>query len=280
LTAIYNYSRLTKSLTHFEAFTQRISRHHSLSAKGLSAQKHKIMLNALAFISIISASLKPSNEVNFLSSFQITNSQQIQQTLITITDSQKENAQESTGETFKLSVPYVNQKENLIGTKYEEIGGSACGPATIAMALQYNNEKTSLETVIDTLPDTVYAKGKMFYDLNSGPEYFGYTAIPLEINMEQIHKTLKNAHPILMNVQNYDGITGHEILVVGMKNYDSTTKTAEAIIVHDPFREAYREFKILNNNTLQQPEGYTLPIGILKPFYIIKTTLASTNVVK
>uniref|UniRef100_A0A7C4XNB0 Peptidase C39-like domain-containing protein n=1 Tax=candidate division WWE3 bacterium TaxID=2053526 RepID=A0A7C4XNB0_UNCKA len=242
------------------------------------------MLDSFAAISIFAATLKspiesifssylPQEQAleKFINQDEITKIAAIQNQVVT---------NESTLETIKLGIPYINQKEALIGTQYEQIGGSACGPATIAMALNYANEKIDLESVITKLPGTVYVKGKMFYDLMSGPKYFGYSAVPIESGVDKIYGVLKSGNPILMNIQNYDGITGHEIVVVGIKNYDRANKTAEALIAHDPFREAYREFKILNDSTLEQPEGYYLPIGILKPFYIVKSALASTDVVK
>lgn len=178
----------------------------------------------------------------------------------------------------KMEVPFVHQKEDLIGTKYESIGGSACGPAAITMALNYHGEQISLEEVIDKLPDRVYVKGKMFYDLMAGPKLFGYASVPIEKNIESIFNAIKEGHPVLLNVQNYDGITGHEVVVVEVKNYNSELKTAEALIVHDPFREGNREFKIIDGNRLEQPEGYILPIGTLRPFYIIKSTMSDNNV--
>lgn len=169
-----------------------------------------------------------------------------------------------------LDVPYVNQKENLKGTPDEWAGGSACGPAAITMALLFHNEDITLYDVVNALPPSVYVKGKMFYDLTSGPSYFGYKSTQININTEEIYKALEQGHPILMDVQNYDGITGHEIVVVGIKEYNSETKTAKSLIVHDPFRESYREFEYINEKTLEQPEGYVLPIGHIKPFYITK----------
>lgn len=171
-----------------------------------------------------------------------------------------------------LEVPYVNQKEDLVGTPDEWAGGSACGPATITMALNFNDEEVSLFDVVNTLPTNVYVKGSMFYDLTSGPMEFGYESTEIEINTKAIFETLKLGHPILMNIQNYDGITGHEILVVGIKGYDEENGVADTLIVHDPFVEGYREFEYINENTLKQPEGYILPIGVLKPFYITKSS--------
>lgn len=175
-----------------------------------------------------------------------------------------------------LDVPFVNQKEDLKNTPDEWAGGSACGPSALTMALKFNGEDTTLYEVANTLPTSVYIKGRMFYNLTKGPEYFGYESVEIDINGEtlatDIYNTLKSGNPILLNVQNYDGITGHEVVVVGIKGYNAETKTAKSLIVHDPFRAPYREFEFINPTTLRQPEGWYLSIGILKPFYITNPT--------
>jgi hypothetical protein len=171
-----------------------------------------------------------------------------------------------------LDVPYVHQKEDLENTQDAWAGGSACGPASLTMALNFNDEDFDLIDVVNSLPSNVYVKGSMFYNLTKGPEEFGYKANEISISTKEIFETLKLGHPILMNIQNYDGITGHEIVVVGIKGYDENTKTADSLIVHDPFGSAYREFEYINETTLRQPEGYFLPIGTLKPFYITKSS--------
>lgn len=184
----------------------------------------------------------------------------------------------SNSQDIVLDVPYVNQKDNLVGTPDEWAGGSACGPAAITMALQFENENYSLYEVVNALPTNVYIKGRMFYNLSAGPKQFGYTSNEIEINTKEIHAVLKMGKPVLMNVQNYDGITGHEIVVVGMIGFNG--ETAKSLIVHDPFTHGYREFEYVNELTLKQPEGYILPIGIIKPFYITKATLADASIVK
>lgn len=181
----------------------------------------------------------------------------------------------NTNQEIVLSVPFVHQKDNLKNTELEWAGGSACGPAAITMALKFNNENYTLEEVVNNLPTNVYVKGRMFYDLMAGPEQFNYEANEIEIDVEQMYNTLKSGNPILLNIQNYDGITGHEVVVVGIKGYSSETKTAKSLVVHDPFREPYREFEFINSHTLRQPEGYYNPIGIINPFYITPQKLAS-----
>lgn len=250
------------------------------------------MLETLTFIPLISAALKSSSEQMNLPIFDVQSMErdinsydlfpQFKTPKIGVKkdDSAKvhmELTQEENSnlKSIKINAPYVNQKEDLKNTEYEKIGGSACGPATITMALKNKGEDVDLKKVIDELPNSVYIKGAMFYDLTSGPKYFGYRSIQINPTIGDIYETLLKGEPILMNVQNYDGITGHEVLVVGIKNYSEENKTADSLIVHDPFREAYREFPIISDKYLEQPEGYQLAIGTLKPFYIEKATLAS-----
>jgi hypothetical protein len=177
-----------------------------------------------------------------------------------------------------LDVPYVNQKDDLVGTADEWAGGSACGPASITMVLNYLGKSFDLQTVANALPTNVYVKGRMFYNLADGPKYFGFTSQDIEIDTIEIHEILSKGYPIIMNIQNYDGITGHAVVVVGIKGFNGIT--AEALIVHDPFRAPYRLFKYINEQTLQQPEGYITPIGILKPFYVTNYSLASAVAVE
>ncbi len=171
--------------------------------------------------------------------------------------------------TIILNVPYINQITDLPEDKKSEIGTTACGPAALTMVLNFHGYHLSLYDVIDKLPETVYLKGKRFYDLPKGPEYFEAKSDSFENTYKSIFNHLSDGEPIIINVQNYDGITGHAMVVVGMINYDG--KRAESLVIHDPYVGAYREFKYINEQILQQPEGYTLPIGTLRPFIITET---------
>jgi hypothetical protein len=179
----------------------------------------------------------------------------------------------NTPETIVLNVPFVHQIEDLPNDYKTIIKTTACGPASIAMALDFLGEKESLKDVIDKLPDTVYIKGKKFYNLYDGPKYFGKKSVVIGYTAKEIYEELSKEHPIILNVQNYDGITGHALVIVGIKNYKD--EKAESLIVHDPFRAPYREFKFLTENTLQQPEGYQNTIGSLSPFYVIDSYLTT-----
>jgi len=179
---------------------------------------------------------------------------------------QPNNFQENTTENVVLNVPYVNQKTDLPENKKDEILGSACGPAALTMVFKYLGEDTTLYDVISRLPTDVYIKGKMFYNLPGGAKYFGYKATSFKNTPKNIYDQLKKQNPVIMNVQNYNGITGHAIVVVGIKGYDG--QKATSLIVHDPWTEAYKEYQYINANTLKQTEGYVLPIGSLDPFII------------
>jgi hypothetical protein len=166
-----------------------------------------------------------------------------------------------------LNVPFVHQTEGLTSSQQEEIGGTACGPAAIAMVLNFLGDDVVLVDVINRLPPTVYIKGDRFYDLYAAAQYFSRETVRFENSVNAMYEALSSGHPVVLNIQNYDGITGHAVVVVGIRGFDG--KGAKSLIVHDPFVEGYREFEYVDEGTLQQPEGYLNPIGILAPFYVI-----------
>lgn len=176
------------------------------------------------------------------------------------------NFQENTTENVVLNVPFVNQKDDLPEDKKAEIVGSACGPASLTMVFKYLGDKTTLYDVISKLPTNVYVKGKMFYNLPGGAKYFDHKATSFKNSPKNIYNQLKKQNPIVMNVQNYNGYTGHAIVVVGIKGYNG--ERATSLVVHDPWTEGYKEYMYINANTLKQTEGYVLPIGSLDPFII------------
>jgi hypothetical protein len=177
-----------------------------------------------------------------------------------------------------LDVPYINQVKNLEETEDFWAGGSACGPASLTMVVNDKGASFDLQTVVNRLPTSVYVKGKMFYDLKSGPSYLGYVSNEIEINTTEIYKTLAEGHPIVMNIQNYDGITGHAIVVVGIKGYDG--EKAISLVAHDPFKAPYQVFEYINEATLKQSSGWVTPIGIIKPFYVEDYSLATSIAVR
>jgi hypothetical protein len=172
----------------------------------------------------------------------------------------------NTEELVLLSVPFTHQVEDLPEDKKAEIRSTACGPASLAMVMNYLGEDYALYDVIDRVPTSVYVKGKMYYKLYEGPSYFGYEGKRFTYSVTALYEKLQEEKPVILNVQNYDGITGHAIVVVGMKGYNG--KTAESLIAHDPWVEGYREFTYLNDWTLKQPEGFHLRIGHQEPFVI------------
>lgn len=173
---------------------------------------------------------------------------------------------ENTTENVVLSVPFVHQIDDLPEDKKDEIETTACGPASLTMIFKYLDLDISLYEVIEKLPSNVYVRGRMFYQLDKGPAEFDLRSISFKNSTQEIYNRLKNEQPIVLNIQNYDGITGHAVVVVGIKGFDGVK--AKSLIVHDPWVGPYREFEYINENTLKQPEGYYLPIGILDPFVI------------
>ncbi|RJR27369.1 hypothetical protein C4561_02340 [candidate division WWE3 bacterium] len=168
-----------------------------------------------------------------------------------------------------LNVPYVHQVDDLPEDKKPQIMASACGPTAINMILKYIGEDIDLYSVIERLPDSVYIKGKMFYNLYEGPGYFGKETKRISKDPQAIYQALKDRNPIILNIQNYNGMIGHAVVIVGIRNFDG--KTAESLIVHDPYVGPYREFKYINETTIKQPEGFNNYIGILDPFYVVNS---------
>ncbi len=173
---------------------------------------------------------------------------------------------ENTTENVVLSVPFVHQIDDLPEDKKAEIRTTACGPAALTMIFNYMGMDVSLYEVIEKLPTEVYVRGRMFYRLDKGPKEFELAGVQFKNSPKAIFEQLKAEKPVVLNIQNYDGITGHAVVVVGMKGFDG--ENARSLIVHDPWVGPYREFEYINANTLKQPEGYNLPIGILDPFVI------------
>ncbi|MCL5411219.1 MAG: C39 family peptidase [Patescibacteria group bacterium] len=166
----------------------------------------------------------------------------------------------------QLDVPYVNQYNDLPESAKQIIMKSACGPASLAMSFKYLGIETNLMTVINKLPTSVYVKGVQFYDLPSGTKVYDKRAVLVEPTPTGIYEALKNRHPVILNVQNYNGILGHALLVTGIRGYDG--KDAKSLIIHDPYVGPNREFTFITGRTLRQPEGFTNYIGTLRPFYV------------
>ena len=174
----------------------------------------------------------------------------------------------STDETIQLAVPFVHQLDDLNEANMNTAQGTACGPTTLTIVFKYNELDIDLNNVIDSLPSEVYVKGVGFYNLQKGSTYFGMNSVEVEQSPTGIYNALKEGNPVILNIQNYDGLYGHAVVVTGIKGYDGVN--AKYLVVHDPFKAPYREFEYINNNTLKQPEGFINPIGTHKPFYITK----------
>ncbi len=177
-----------------------------------------------------------------------------------------------------LNVPFTHQINDLPETEKSYIRGTACGPAALTMILDYLGEDYTLSQVISKLPTSVYVKGDRFYNLYEGASYFAKETQKIKNTPTAIYETLVRGNPVILNVQNYDGITGHALVIVGMLGYNGDT--AQALVIHDPFRGPYRIFNYASSTTtLKQPEGWDNYIGILEPFYLKnKTTLLSARI--
>lgn len=167
---------------------------------------------------------------------------------------------------IQLSSPFIHQYNDLSNDSKLYIGFTACGPAVLTMAFRRLGLDASLDSVISNLPDSVYIKGDKFYNLSEGPKYFGFKTVGIRSKPKDIYNALKGGNPIVLNIQNYNGILGHALLITGMKGFDG--ENAASLIAHDPFVGPNREFEYIDQSTLRQPEGYTNPIGVIMPFYI------------
>lgn len=217
------------------------------------------MLKALAFLPLITASFTTP-------------------TALAETVDSEDKFIKKTQEEILLDVPFVHQVKDLEDTEDFWAGGSACGPASLTMAMRDLGKTYDLQTVVNRLPSNVYIKGNMFYNLSAGAATFGLVSKDIEISSVEIYKTLAEGKPIIMNIQNYDGITGHAIVVVGIRGFDG--EKAEALVAHDPFKAPYQIFEYINENTLRQSSGWINPIGIIKPFIVEEYSLASTLTVE
>jgi hypothetical protein len=171
-------------------------------------------------------------------------------------------------EHIELAVPYINQYYDLPEPRKSEIMWSACGPTALAMSFQFHGIDTDLISVIDGLPNDVYVKGVMFYNLEKGAELYDFESVTLERSAKGIHGALEKGYPVIINVQNYMGYVGHALVVTGMKGYNPETGVAVSLIVHDPTGGESKEFAFEGATTLRQPEGFLNYLGILDPFYI------------
>jgi hypothetical protein len=169
-------------------------------------------------------------------------------------------------ENIVLNVPFVHQIDDLSEEEKPLVRSTACGPSALTMLLSFHGNTIPLDEVIAKLPTSVYVKGQRFYNLYKGPEYFSFTSVKVGREPKDIFATLQKGEPIILNVQNYDGITGHALVIVGMLNFDG--EKASTLVIHDPFVGPYRSFLYETNGILKQPEGYKNYIGNLEPFYI------------
>lgn len=171
---------------------------------------------------------------------------------------------------IELHVPFVHQYNDLPEDRRGEIQYTACGPTSLTIAFKYEGVETNLITVIDELPASVYTKGIGFYDLPSGAGLYNFEAVVIETSPQAFYDTLAEGHPIIINVQNYNGVIGHAMVVVGIIGFDREDNSAEALIVHDPTGGRKRIFEYDSETTLKQPGGYINIFGTGEPFYLKK----------
>lgn len=171
---------------------------------------------------------------------------------------------------IELDVPYIHQYKDLPEKRKAQIRYSACGPTSLAMAFQYAGVNTSLIEVIDQLPSSVYVKGSMFYNLYDGAKIYGYSAHKIGKTPQDFYHALKDGHPVIINIQNYNGVVGHAMVVTGIKGFNAEDNTAESLIAHDPSTGPSEVFQFIGKNQLKQPAGNINSIGILDPFYLEK----------
>ena len=172
---------------------------------------------------------------------------------------------------IQLTVPFVHQNNDL-NEENIVFGYTTCGPAALTMVLKHSGMSIGINEVLDRIPNYVYIKGDQFYDLPEGTKYFNKKYEYIDNSPKSIYKSLKNGSPLVMNIQNYDGLHGHAIVVTGIRGYDEATNTAKALVVHDPFKGAYVTFEYHDNFNLKQPEGFINPIGIMDSFFIVNST--------
>ena len=171
---------------------------------------------------------------------------------------------------IELDVPYIHQYKDLPENRKVQIRYSACGPTSLAMAFQFAGVNTSLIEVIDKVPSSVYVKGSMFYNLYDGTKIYGYNAEKIGKTPQDFYNALKDGHPVIINIQNYNGVVGHAMVVTGIKGFNAETNTAESLIAHDPSTGPNEVFEFIGKNQLKQPSGQINSIGILDPFYLVK----------
>jgi len=96
------------------------------------------------------------------------------------------------------------------------------------MVMNYMQPVT-LISVIESLPTSVYVKGRMFLQTQRGS--LAILAITTESfkHSQSYLRELKTGNPVIPHVQNYNGITGHAIVVVGIRDFDG--EKARALVV-------------------------------------------------
>jgi hypothetical protein len=177
-----------------------------------------------------------------------------------------ENANEENS--FLLSVPYIHQYSELSMAEKARYGWTACGPTSLTMLMQFEGVNISLSDVLSRLPSSVYRVGVGFADLKSGLKVFGFEAEELDMSVKSISEAVLAGSPVAVNIQNYVGVNGHEIVVVGV--YQNSDGEVVSLIVNDPSTRENERFDVLSDRLLKSPQGFNTPLGGTKPFIIAK----------
>ncbi len=117
---------------------------------------------------------------------------------------------------LSLDVPYVHQK------------GKLCGPASLAMVLQYWGVRETQHTLRELIP-IMQDDGVEPEQLKKVAEEAGFTAFVYSGDFEDLEHHLSKGRPIIVQIQSSRLLrTFHYIVVVGVDHKNQT------LLVHDP----------------------------------------------
>ncbi|MCL5411827.1 MAG: C39 family peptidase [Patescibacteria group bacterium] len=140
------------------------------------------------------------------------------------------------------NVPYIHEYASLDDTDKPNVQWTACGPASLTMALNYAGVSDRLSVVARKLSDAgIYSWGNLTVgQLSSGPALWGKKMVVVENSPAGIYNALKDGHPVVINVGNYNNKEveyndpargGHFMVVVGIKGFDG--EYAKSLIIND-----------------------------------------------
>ena len=126
-----------------------------------------------------------------------------------------------------LQVPYVYQE------------GKLCGPASLAMVLQYWGKSETQHTIEKRLPEgSLTNRGVTPEYLKDAAEQLGFTAFIYRGDFTDIKHHLDKGRPLIIQIQSSRLLgTFHYLVVVGVEDEN------QSLVVHDPFRSQYQRVK-------------------------------------